>query len=509
MNQTANVSAGQAPDMKLFWGCFIALIATGFGFIARVLTSNEWGTEFGLSQTQIGEINGVGLWPFAISIVLFSLIIDKIGYKAAMWFGLLCHILSTILIISADGYGLMYVGTFVLALGSGTVEAYINPVVATMFKENKSKWLNILHAGWPGGLVLGGLFVILMLSGLYWKYKIALILIPAVTYAILLFNKKFPVQERVAMGVSYKEMLGEVGAIGAGIIAYMVFAEIGRLVGFEYLGWIGAGASALIFFAYTKSLGQPLYIILLLIMMILATTELGVDSWIPPLMEGPMRPIFGDNAGGWVLLYTSLIMIILRFYAGPILKMVGSPLRLLALSAFLAALGLFFLSKAAGAAILIAATVYGLGKTFFWPTTLGVVSEQFPKGGALTLNAIAGMGMLAVGTFGAPILGYLQDTTIQRELAKHDAENSTNLSETYVIDDNRSIIGGYQSLNTDKVANAPEGDKEVISGVQAVSQKYALSRAAILPVIMLICYLGLIFYFNSKGGYKQVNLGGH
>jgi MFS family permease len=432
--------------MKLFWGCFIALIATAFGFIARVLTSSEWGAEFGLSETQVGEILGVGLWPFAISIVLFSFIIDKIGYKTAMWFGFLCHSLSTILILLANDYWMMYLGTLVLALGSGTVEAYINPVVATAFSKEKTRWLNILHAGWPGGLALGGVVIIMLFTGLYWKAKIALILIPTVVYALILWKKTFPVQERVAAGVSYKDMLKEVGALGAAIIAYMIFAEIGRIAALgNIFTYIMTLLSALAFFAYTKSLGRPLYIFLLLIMMLLATTELGIDSWITPLMEGEM----GDNAG-WVLIYTSVIMVVLRFNSGPLVRKL-TPLGILAISAFLAACGLFFLSKASGFAILAAATVYGLGKAFFWPTTLGVVSEQFPRGGAMTLNAIAGVGMLAVGTFGNPILGYVQDKAIQDRLVTYDQENSTDLSDTYVIDEKRSIIGQYNSLNDEKL----------------------------------------------------------
>ena len=104
-------------DKRLFWGCFIALVATAFGFIARALTADSWGAEFGLSETQVGEILGAGLWPFAISIVLFSLIIDHIGYKVAMWFGVACQVLSTVIILLADNYSMMYLGTFILALG--------------------------------------------------------------------------------------------------------------------------------------------------------------------------------------------------------------------------------------------------------------------------------------------------------------------------------------------------------------------------------------------------------
>src|SRR5215210_3823426 len=155
-NGPFNQSAATAPDMKLFYACFVALVTTSFGFILRAITLPEWGVEFNLTQTQLGEIAGVGLWPFAISIVLFSLIIDKIGYKTAMIFAIVCHISSALITIFANGYWMLYAGTFIVALGNGTVEAVSNPVVATMFPKEKVKWLSILHAGWAGGLVLGG-----------------------------------------------------------------------------------------------------------------------------------------------------------------------------------------------------------------------------------------------------------------------------------------------------------------------------------------------------------------
>ena len=80
-------SAGIEDHQKrLFWGCFIALIATAFGFVVRSMVINDWGTDFGLTEVQKGEIFGVGLWPFALSIILFSLVIDKIGYGRAMVF---------------------------------------------------------------------------------------------------------------------------------------------------------------------------------------------------------------------------------------------------------------------------------------------------------------------------------------------------------------------------------------------------------------------------------------
>ena len=500
---TANTSSpsGQTPDMKLFWGCFIALIATSFGFIARVLTADEWAAEFVLSETQKGEILGAGLWPFAISIILFSLIIDKVGYKIAMYFGLACHVISTIIIISAKGYWGMYIGTFILALASGMVEAYINPVVATMFNKDKTKWLNILHAGWPGGLVVGGILAILLGSSVGWRMKIGLILIPMVVYAFMLFNKKFPIQERVSAGVSYKDMLKEVGAIGALIISLMMFSEIGRVAGFSNITiYVLTALTTIGFGVYTKSLGRPLFIFLLLIMMPLASTELGVDSWITSLMAVEMERI-GINAG-WVLVYTSLIMMVLRFFAGPVVHTL-SPLGLLAVSAALAAMGIIFLSKATGAAILLAATLYGVGKTFFWPTTLGVVSEQFPRGGALTLNTIAAVGMLAVGIVANPLLGSLQDAFVDKELKVYNQEIHNKVMET-----KKGLFGTYLGLNQKKVDElGDKTDRDKIASIKQMGQKDALSTVAYLPIFMLVCYIGLLVYFRSKGGYKPEEIG--
>ena len=94
--------AAKAPGMNeklLFWACFSSIVATAFGFIVRSQIVGDWAREFDLGETEVGKINGVGLWPFAISIVLFSLIIDKIGYGKAMVFAFLCHVSSAILTI--------------------------------------------------------------------------------------------------------------------------------------------------------------------------------------------------------------------------------------------------------------------------------------------------------------------------------------------------------------------------------------------------------------------------
>lgn len=522
MSEATNANSAAQPathDKMLFWACFIALVATAFGFIIRALILDDWAREFDLSETQKGEIQGVGLWPFAVSIVLFSLVVDKIGYGKAMIFAFLCHLASATITIystrftdSEMGYWVLYTGTLIGALGNGTVEAVINPVVATMFPREKTKWLNILHAGWPGGLVLGGLLTIalgqtgfvgqMVGRSIGWEWKVALIFIPMIAYGLMMLPCKFPIHERVAAGVPYRVMLQQVGVIGALIVVSLMVRELGRVFGWPLGLQIGIAAAAVIAYGvYVRSLGRPMFIFLVLIMIPLATTELGTDSWITSLMEPEMTTL-GLQAG-WVLVYTSFIMMVLRFFAGPIVHKL-SPLGLLAVSSLIAAVGLVSLSVAAGMMILAAATLYGFGKTFFWPTMLGVVAERFPKGGALTLNTIAGVGMLGVGVVGNAFLGNIQDREIDQVLA---ARNPT-LHEKVVDEPELSVFGRYRPLDADKVqATAPE-DQNLIENIQEKAKKNALSTVAVFPVIMLICYLGLILYFRAQGGYKAEELAG-
>jgi hypothetical protein len=193
-----------------------------------------------------------------------------------------------------------------------------------------------------------------------------------------------------------------------------------------------------------------MYILLVLVMILLATTELGIDTWITSLMEPPMKEL--GLAAGFVVVYTALIMTILRFCIGPIERAL-KPLGVLLVSAVLASLGLLLLSGAqTGGVILACATIYGLGKTFFWPCTLGVTSERFPKGGALTLNAISGVGMLGVGVLGSQVLGYWQDTRIDRELKATPTLHAAFMAKK----EKKSIFGKYLSLDPHAVAKVDD-----------------------------------------------------
>jgi MFS family permease len=534
----------QGQNRALFWGCWIALITTAFGFITRMFLIGTWAKEFGLDDAQSGRLAGIGIWPFAVSIIAFSLIIDRIGYKTAMIISFLGYMIWSVMGVSAfyvsrggnkeGAFQMLYWGSLILGLSNGTVEAYINPVVATIFNREKTKWLNILHAGWPGGLVLAGLITIsidTLAPSTPWSIKVGMIAIPAVVFFFMLIGLKFPVQERVAAGVSYRDMLAEFGIMGALVVGFLVVLQLmdffsgskafqgadGSLAMWAKVLFMAIGVVIVAgFAAYTKSLGRGFMFFMIIIMMPLATTELGTDGWITAIMEGTLK----GHHPGWVLVYTSFIMMVLRFCAGPIIHKL-SPLGLLALSALLAILGLTFLSGATGLLMIFgAATLYACGKTFFWPTMLGVVSDQTPRGGALTLNALGGIGMLAVGVLGFPYIGTLKAAKNIDAIAATPAAQSVpalvangTLSETVLDDKKVYEIIPYKTVNDAKlnamIASLPTDKKQQITDASAGSAQKALGNMARFPMFMLACYIILIIYFRTRGGYSAQVLTGH
>jgi len=532
MTSADHADASQ-QDKLLFWGCFLAMITTSLAFITRAFLCNDpglWPTTFALDKVQAAELFGAGIWSFALSIILFSLVIDRIGYKAAMVFSFLCYAGYAVFALMAydtvaagtpeaqrAAYWLLYTGSVILGLGNGTVEAFTNPVVATMYSREKTKWLNILHAGWPAGLVVGGLLSIGLADQVKadWRILVYLLIAPAVVFVALLARCRFPVNERVASGTSYREMLAQFGVFGAALAAFLMCRQMDQVFDAwtATTTWFVLGAAVAAFAAYARSVtvdsgsilsvafGNGLLILLCVVMIPLATTEIGTDGAITGIMEAPLKAVGAHPL--WVLIYTSAIMAILRFNAGPIVNRI-SPLGLLAVSAVLAIAGLLWLSVASGlVAIFAAATLYGFGKSFFWPTTLGVVSEQTPKGGALTLNAIAGIGMLAVGIVGGPAIGAIQ------EAAAKDAITSKLGDATYAKVSKQAsyFLGDYTAVDEAKVAALPKAEADKVHAAVEGSRQGSLRTIALFPAVMLVVYLGLIAWFRRKGGYKPVTLG--
>jgi MFS family permease len=508
MSHNSSPADSDTANMKLFWACFIALVATSFVFGVRANTIGLLQDGFNLSENEKGAINGAGMWPFALSIIFFSLIIDWIGYKTVALFAIACHLVSLVLTLNADGFTSFYWSTLLVAVANGTVESFINPVVATLFSKEKSKWLNILHAGWPAGLALGALFCALFPNttlgfDAVWKFRFALCFVPVVIYALLILPCKFPVNERVAAGVSYRDMLKEVGAVGFFMITALIVAAVYQMAGQE-VNWtidlaIAGGVAALIGL-YTGSLGNWLFLVVLIVIGPLATTELGTDGWMPELLK-LNGPADSPNFAAWVFVYVSAIMTILRFYAGPIVHRF-SPIGLLVIGAGIAIVGLLLLSQSVGWAIVAASTVYAVGKTFLWSTTLGLTSEQFPKGGALTLNGVSAVGVLFLGVLGSPFIGYQQDQDMHKRLSK---DHSALLAQVEGVA-KPSIFGSAPSLDQEKIKKLDASGSKELETVQADSKRGAFVNIAVLPTFMLICYLGMWFWFRSRGGYKPVEI---
>jgi MFS family permease len=262
-------------------------------------------------------------------------------------------------IFGTTGTLMLYVGFLIMGLSQGLVEGVINPLIATIYNEEKTHKLNVLHAWWPGGLIVGA-FTAIILGKLdvSWQIKLGSILVPSVVYLVLILGQEYPKTERVASGVSNSDMI--------------------------------------------KEAFNPMFLLLFVCMWMTAATELAPDQWFPSIM-GKITGL----QGVWFVIVTSAFMFVLRFFAGPLAHKV-SPMGMLAGCSVLSAVGLFWLGslKEGSSAFMafLAAGVFGIGKTYFWPTMLGVTSERFPKGGSLLMCLMGGAGMLSI-AIALPIMG--------------------------------------------------------------------------------------------------------
>jgi hypothetical protein len=249
---------------------------------------------------------------------------------------------------------------------------------------------------------------------------------------------------------------------------------------------------------------SPLLLFLFLLHAMVGYVELGTDSWITNIMNNSI-----PGYATVLFVYTSAIMFFLRFFAGPIVERIN-PLGLLLASAVLACVGLYSLGlSTTGWTIVAAATVYGLGKTFFWPTMLGVVGEQFPRGGALTMGTIGGIGMLSAGLLGGPGIGYKQDYYAAQYLQEKDPE----LYAQYKAEDESEFLAfpAVHGLDGAKVGeldaqladNAEAKEQSPVLQAELYGGRMALKWTALVPAMMAVGYLLLVFYYLSQGGYKQ------
>ena len=474
---------GITPNAKrLLWAGFMAILAAGVGFGVRTSIIADWAREYGFNQTQTGEVSGFGLVGFGVVILIGAVLADAVGYGKLMVGAFLCHFAGAALCLAATpafnsgaghnqaaAYMCLKWGQILFSVGNGLAEAVVNPLVATCFPKNRTHYLNILHAGWPAGLVIGSLASTFMTGKTPWEAQWALFLIPTVGYGLMCLGQHFPKSEASQKGVSFGTMLAEFAA--------------------------------------------PVLILLLVIHALVGYVELGTDSWIGQItgkiMESPQKGLL-------LFVYTSALMFMLRFVAGPIVHRI-SPLGLLFISAILGCAGLNLLSNASGVTMcIIAATVYAFGKTFLWPTMLGVVSDRFPKGGAITIGAIGGVGMLSAGLLGGPGIGYKQDRFASEFLqekapAVYENYKSEKPSSFLFFKEITGLDGTKKGVVLDekdesKLTAQQKTDKPLIVEANLHGGRMALKYTSFIPALMAILYLVLIVYFKATGGYKSIHV---
>jgi MFS family permease len=552
---------GGVNAQRLLWAGFMAILAAGVGFSIRAGILGQWAEQYGFTQTELGAITGGGLTGFGIIILLSSLIADRIGFGPLMFAAFIMHLVSAALTLATGAayqaggkplaFQCLFWGMFLFAIGNGIAEAVVNPLVATLFPKNKTHYLNILHAGWPGGLILGGLASYFMAGGeggkpVAWQIQISLFLIPVVLYGLMVLGQRFPRSEASTSGVSYRDMLGELGLVGAAVICCLLALFFKSDLGLAppLAAGIAAGLLALFGLATGFRFGHLLLGALLLIHAMVGYVELGTDSWISKITG----TIMASPANGLLLfVYTSALMFALRFFAGPIVEKI-SPLGLLAVSALFGSIGLWLLGNAEGAVMCIAAaTIYGIGKTFLWPTMLAVVSEQFPKGGAITIGAAGGVGMLAAGLLGGPGIGFLQDQNASANLQQADRavyerykspkENEFLWMKTAGLDGAKvgvladggkeaeralklleqenakpDAIAAQRSLVdwwTSSASATAAADKSLVDAAGLFGGRRALILTALVPATMFVCYSLLLAWFRARGGYQARGMHGH
>lgn len=348
---------------RLFTASCVALIATAMSFAIRGDIMGQVQTELAFTDVQVGWILGAAFWGFGLSILFGGPLCDLLGMGTIMRLAAVGHIAGAILTIVSTNFTIFFLSTVIVGIANGFVEAAINPLIATIYSENKTAKLTTLHAWFPGGIVIGGVLAFAFTQlGFGWQAKTLLLLVPAVIYLWMFMGQTFPATERAAAGVPFGDM----------------FTELLR----------------------------PLFIVIWLCMWLTAATELGANSWIPTIFNRVMES--SARSGILQVVWINMVMYLMRQFGHNVSHKIA-PTGLIAVTAVLAAVGLYLFSHATSVAAAFAyAAVFAVGIAFWWPTMLGITSERFPRTGALGLAVIGATGSISTAIAG-PVMGWLSE----------------------------------------------------------------------------------------------------
>jgi len=409
---------------RLFWIGVLALFTAAMLFGLRTGLIGQMRDEVFAGAPNPGELIGgafgAAFLGNAFTLFAASPLLDKLGIGNVLRGAAFCFIAGVVLAVSAPfisdpalSRNLFWIGMLAQGVGWGAQEAAINPMTTALYPEDKTHRLNVLHAWWPGGIIAGGLIGFAVGSfGLPWKIAMTTALIPAMGVIVLAMGVKFPPTEREADGISFSDMMME------------IFRSPGFLI------WFAA-------------------------MFLTASVELAPGQWVNAALSAKV----GFNAV-LVLVYVSALMFVMRHFAGPLAHRLSNP-GLLWVSSLLAMIGLYLMAQATNAVtVLLAATIWGTGVCFMWPTMMASVAERYPRGGSWFIGLIGSAGALAI-YFVLPLLGRMYDA---------------NMAEA---------AGGAAALEALR-ANPAEAAQIVALEAQAAPQSFEF--VAMLPIILLVLF---------------------
>lgn len=409
---------------RLFIASCLALLVTSLTFALRASIGGVFTGEYAVSSEDVGWAFGSAFWGFTIATYIGGLIIDTVKIKTFIWIAFFMHLIGLVLLIMSKDATMLFVSNIFIGLGNGSVEAACNPLVTTIYPNDKTKMLNRFHVWFPGGAVVGGILAIIIMNSLHlsWHVLTGLLFIPLAIYGYLFFGQTIPETERVQSGVTYREMLRNIGAPFTIIIVVLLMilaACFPQIIVLDFSSSIPYIILAVIVVAVIVegaviNKSSLIFPLMLLAMLLSASTELGTNQWTGALLEKT------EINGIVILVVVTGIMAVGRFFAGPVIHRLN-PAGVLLGSAVLSVVGLYMFSISEGAAFtMTSAIVFAAGVCYFWPTMLGFVSEYIPKSGALGLSIMGGAGMVATSMV-LPIMGRSIDTLGPQETLSYMA----------------------------------------------------------------------------------------
>ncbi|MCG6188391.1 MFS transporter [Maribellus maritimus] len=392
---------------RLFIASCLALLVTAITFAIRAKIEGVFTEDYGLSKEQVGRAFGPAFWGFAVAMFAGGYFIDIVKTKTVVWMAFFLHLVGIILLLMAKDYFSLFLANVFIGLGNGSVEAACNPLVTALFPDKKTKMLNRFHVWFPGGIVIGSLLATLIMDEMNfsWQVLVSILFIPLVLYGFLFFGQKIPETERVTSGVSYKEMMRNVGAPVTITIAVILMILVATVPSFTVsfdsalpFVIVAAVAVAIVIEGRLVNKITLLFPFIFFCMLLTASTELGTTQWINALLaENGIGPMI-------ILAVVTGIMAVGRYFAGSLIHRLNTTGVLLG-SAIISTAGLLLLSIAQGPVMtVVSAAVFAIGVCYFWPTMIGAASEFTPKTGALGMSILGGAGFVATSMV-LPIMG--------------------------------------------------------------------------------------------------------